>query len=263
MLRATGVTVRYPGTDRPALDGVSCGVAAGELLAVLGPNGSGKTTLTRALLGMVPLSAGEVHLDERAITAWDRRGLARAVGVVLQREETPFPIRVAEAVMMGRYPRLRPLEAPGSEDRAAVRRALERCDVWAFRDRPVDTLSGGEWQRVRLARALAQEPKLLVLDEPSAALDLRHEMELFELIHELVREGLGALVVSHHLNIAARFASDLILLDGGRVEARGPAGEVLRRDILARVFGWPVAVSPAPDGRPQVLPLRRSEGAVR
>ncbi|HEU5358725.1 MAG TPA: ABC transporter ATP-binding protein, partial [Gemmatimonadales bacterium] len=247
---------------RPALDGVDCRVMPGELVAVVGPNGSGKTSLTRALLGVVRPTSGEVRLDGVPIGGWDRRAIARAVGVVLQREETPFPIRVSEAVMMGRYAHIGPVEAPRAVDRAAVRQALERCDVWSLRDRSVDTLSGGEWQRVRMARALAQEPGLLILDEPSAALDLRHEMELFELIGDLVSGGIGALVVSHHLNVAARFASSLLLLSEGRVAAQGPAAEVLRPDVLAAVFGWPVSVAIAPDGRPQVLPLRRSGGAA-
>ncbi|HET7024593.1 MAG TPA: ABC transporter ATP-binding protein [Gemmatimonadales bacterium] len=257
ILEARGVSARYPGSARLVLDAVDIRVAAGELVAVVGPNGSGKTSLTRALLGTIPPVGGTVLLDGVSIREWDRRALARAVGVVAQREETPFPIRVAEAVMMGRYARLGPLETPRPEDHAVVRQALERCDVWEFRQRPVDTLSGGEWQRVRMARALAQGPGLLVLDEPSAALDIGHEMQQFELISDLVAAGIGALVVSHHLNVAARFATSLVLLSTGRIAAHGAAGDVLRPDILGDVFGWPVSVSVAPDGRPQVLPLRQ------
>lgn len=258
ILEARGVSIRYPGSPRLVLDAVDARVGSGELVAVVGPNGSGKTSLTRALLGMLSPVAGRVDLDGVPIEDWDRRAIARAVGVVAQREETPFPIRVAEAVMMARYARLGPVEAPRVADRDAVRRALERCDAWELRARPVDTLSGGEWQRVRMARALAQEPGLLVLDEPSAALDIGQEMRQFELISDLVAGGIGALVVSHHLNVAARFATTLLLLSEGRVAGQGAAGDVLRPDILARVFGWPVSVSAAPDGRPQVLPLRQA-----
>lgn len=259
MLVARGLTARYPDADRPALDGVDATVGAGELLAVLGPNGSGKSTLVRALLGALGPVTGDVTLDGRPIGAWDRRALARTVGVVTQREEVPFPIRVGEAVMMGRYARLGPFEAPRPEDVAAVTRALERCDVADLSGRAVDTLSGGEWQRVRVARALAQEPRFLVLDEPSAALDLRHEMELFELVASLVADGIGALVVSHHLNVAARFASRCLLLSHGRVAAEGTPAEVLTREHITAVFGWPVAVTTWCDGRPQVVPLRRGE----
>lgn len=261
ILEAQGVSTRYPGGTQLVLDSVDVRVSAGELVAVVGPNGSGKTSLTRALLGTIAPTAGTVLLDGIPIGDWDRRAIARAVGVVAQREETPFPIRVAEAVMMARYARLGPMEAPRPEDHVVVREALERCDIWELRQRPVDTLSGGEWQRVRMARALAQEPGLLVLDEPSAALDIGHEMQQFELIIDLVGAGIGALVVSHHLNVAARFATSLVLLSEGRVAAHGPAGDVLRPDILGEVFGWPVSVSSAPDGRPQVLPLRQDRSA--
>lgn len=260
ILEARGVSIRYPGSARLILDAVDARVTGGELVAVVGPNGSGKTSLTRALLGTIAPVAGQVQLDGVPIGVWERRAIARAIGVVAQREETPFPIRVAEAVMMARYARLGPVEAPRATDRDAVRQALERCDAWELRSRPVDTLSGGEWQRVRMARALAQEPGLLVLDEPSAALDIGQEMRQFELLSDLVAGGIGALVVSHHLNVAAQFATTLLLLSEGRVAAHGSAGDVLRPDILARVFGWPVTVSVAPDGRPQVLPLRQARG---
>lgn len=256
-LEARGVTVRYGGARGPALEQVDCAVEPEGFVAIVGPNGSGKTSLTRALLGRLPLVEGEVTLDGRGIDQWDRRALAREIGVVTQREDTPFPIRVREAVMMGRYPRLGALRAPALSDLAVVERSLARCDVADLADRPVETLSGGEWQRVRVARALAQEPRLLVLDEPSAALDLRHEMELFELIERLVRDGLGALVVSHHLNVAARFADRVVLLSGGRVAAAGAPDEVFRTELLAPVFGWPISVGAGPDGRPQVTPLRR------
>lgn len=256
-LEARGVTVRYPEAGAPALDRVGCIVESEGFVAVVGPNGSGKTSLTRALLGRVPLTEGNVTLDGKEISRWERRALAREIGVVTQREETPFPIRVRDAVMMGRYPRLGPLRAPAPADDAVVEGALARCDVADLAGRPVETLSGGEWQRVRVARALAQEPRLLVLDEPTAALDLRHEMELFELIERLVRDGLGALVVSHHLNVAARFAERVVMLSRGQVAASGAPGEVFRPDLLAEVFGWPISVGAGPDGRPQVTPLRR------
>ena len=153
--------------------------------------------------------------------AWPRGALARVVGVVGQQEEAVFRLSVAETVMLGRYARLGPLAAPGAEDRSAVRAALERCDIVGLAERSVDSLSGGEWKRVRVARALAQEPRALVLDEPTASLDVRHEMELFELIRQLVDGGLAGLVITHHLNLAARFAHRILLLDRGVVVAEG------------------------------------------
>jgi iron complex transport system ATP-binding protein len=123
----------------------------------------------------------------------------------------------------------------------------------------VDSLSGGEWQRVRLARALAQQPRALILDEPTASLDVRHEMELFELFRTLVDDGLAGLVITHHLNLAARFADRIVLLSEGQLVAEGTPEEVLTREIVGRVFEWPVAVTPWCDGAPQIVPLRPGE----
>jgi iron complex transport system ATP-binding protein len=268
ILEGRELTVRYDGAGgapapapapAPALERVSCGVSASRLLAVVGPNGSGKTTLVRALLGQVALEHGVALVEGRPVGEWTRRALAKVVGALSQREEPVFPLRVAETVMLGRYAHLGPLAPPGPADRAAVESALERCDVAALASRRVDTLSGGEWQRVRIARALAQEPRALVLDEPTASLDVRHEMELLELVRALVDGGLAGLVITHDLNLAARFADTVLLLDRGRVAAEGPPSAVFRGEVLAGVFGWPVAVTTWCDGSPQVVPLRRGE----
>ena len=262
LMESRGLSVRYHGALRAALDDVSMSVSPGELVAIAGPNGSGKTTLLRALLGLVRPERGDAWIGGRPAAEWDRAALARTVGVVTQREETVFPLRVHDTVMLGRYAHLGPLASPRAADRAAVAAALARCDVAGFAERGVDELSGGEWQRVRVARALAQEPKALVLDEPTASLDVRHEMELFELIHGLVRGGLAGLVVTHQLNLAARFADRIVLLDEGRVVAQGAPHAVLERDVVARVFRWPVAVTTWCDGSPQVVPLRTGESSL-
>jgi iron complex transport system ATP-binding protein len=256
ILEARELTVRYARNRPPALDGVSCRVVERELVAVVGPNGSGKTTLVRALSGLVAAERGSVHVGGRLLTSWSRAEMARMVGVVAQREEILFPLRVEEAVMLGRYAWLGALGTPGPADRAAVDAALDRCDARGLVGRSVDSLSGGEWQRVRLARALAQQPKALVLDEPTAALDVRHEMETLELIRTLVDGGLAGMVITHHLNLAARFADRILLLSEGRVVADGTPGDVLREETLGRVFEWPVAVTTWCDGSPQVVPLR-------
>jgi iron complex transport system ATP-binding protein len=260
-LEARGATVRYGRSTQAALDGVSCTVAPARLVAVAGPNGSGKTTLVRALSGLVELSAGEVLVEGTPVRRWRRADLARVLGVVPQREEIAFPLRVEETVMLGRYARLGPLAAPSVADRAAVDAALDRCDITGLAARTIDSLSGGEWQRVRLARALAQEPRVLVLDEPTASLDVRHEMELLELVRTLVDGGMAGMVVTHELNLAARFADRIVLLDGGRVAADGAPADVLTRETLSRVFQWPVAVTTWCDGSPQVVPLRSGEAA--
>jgi iron complex transport system ATP-binding protein len=259
IIEARGVSVRYRRSRPLALTQVSCAVQPGEMVAVVGPNGSGKTTLLRALLGLVPLEEGSALVDGRPVESWSRRRLAQTIGVVGQQEETMFPLSVVETVMLGRYAYLGALGAPGERDRAAVQTALERCDIADLAQRPVDSLSGGEWKRVRVARALAQEPRALVLDEPTASLDVRHEMELFELVSQLVRDGLGGLVITHHLNLAARFAQRIVLLDSGSVVATGTPSEVLTHETVSRVFEWPVAVTTLSDGSPQVVPLRSSK----
>jgi iron complex transport system ATP-binding protein len=257
MLRAVEVTVRYPGVARAAVEGVSLESTAGSLLCLVGPNGSGKTTLVRALLGLVPVAAGSVELAGRPIGQWAPAERARLVGSLSQREEYPFAWRVEEIVAFGRYAWLSALAPLTERDAEIIARSMERADVAPLRHRRIDTLSGGEWQRVRIARALAQEPKVLVLDEPTAALDLGHEMEVFELVRALTTEGLAAVVVTHQLNLAARFADRMMLLDGGRSVATGAPTEVIRADLLEQVFGWPVDVDRVVDGAPQFLPRRR------
>jgi len=259
ILALRGVTCRYPDAPRDSLVGVSLEVRAGEFHAVLGPNGSGKTTLVRAALGLVGPVAGRAEILGRPAGGWSRRELARVVGVLPQREDNLFPQRVRETVSLGRYPHLSLLGGMGAADRAAVERALVACDVTDLADRWLWTLSGGEYQRVRLARALAQEPKLLVLDEPTASLDLRHEMELFELVRALVdAHGLAALMITHHVNLAARFADQVLLLAEGHAVARGTPADVLTGETAAAVFQWPVVIS-AFEGRPQMIPLRKKE----
>jgi iron complex transport system ATP-binding protein len=257
---AVSVTFRGPGRGRarqvvPALAGVSLAVESGELVAIVGPNGSGKTTLLRTMLGLERPQEGRVALDGRDLAGYSRRELAESIGALPQREEPAFPLTVRETLLLGRWSRLGPVAPVGPDDERAMSEALARCDVTGFEDRGIDTLSGGEWQRVRLARALAATPRLLLLDEP---LDIGHEMALFELLRRLVRDGLGVLVVTHQLNLAAQFADRLLLLDHGRPVAIGGPVDVLAADRLAQVFEWPVSVQASADGTPYVIPLRRT-----
>ena len=256
-LRLENVRYRYPGATRDALAGVSLSIGAGQFHAVLGPNGSGKTTLVRVALGAVAPLAGRAEIDGRPAQSWARQELARIVGVVPQREDNLFPQRVRETVLLGRYPHLSMWGRERAEDHAAVARALAACDATDLADRWLWTLSGGEYQRVRVARALAQEPRLLVLDEPGMSLDLRHEMGLFELVRGLVSsQGLAVLMITHDLNLAARFADSLLLLSEGRAVASGAPAEVLTQETVQTVFSWPVMMQTI-DGRPQMVPLRQ------
>lgn len=185
--------------------------------------------------------------------------MARLVGVVPQREEPVFPLRVRQAVMLGRYPHLGPLAAPRQTDVNAVDLAMERCDVTHLGERWIATLSSGEWQRTRVARALAQDPEALVLDEPTANLDIRHEMEVFELAAQLTRDaGMAGVLVTHQVNLAARFSDRVVVMDAGKVIAIGEPSEVLNVETLERVFNWPVALF-SWKGVPQFVPKRKAE----
>ncbi len=269
MLAATALTVRYPDADRAALDGVSLQVRPGELVVAVGPNGSGKTTLQRAMLGLVPWAQGQVTLDGVGVDTLPRARLAGLVGALPQREEPAFPLRVGEAVLLGRWSRLGPLAAVRAEDRRAAEEAMQRCDLTALTDRPIETLSGGEWQRVRLARALTAAPTYLLLDEPTAALDIAHEMEVFSLLRDLAASGLGVLVITHQLALAARMADRALLLDRGVPVASGPPAEVFTEAHLSKVFQWPIAVQSIGGGPPLIVPvaadtrdaLRRSDSS--
>ena len=256
LFEASDLTVRYARSTRPALDHVSVQVGRGVLCAVLGPNGSGKSTLMRALLGLVRPEGGETRVAGKPVSAWSRRELARVVGAVSQTESVAFPLTVRELVAMGRYPHLGPLGAEAEADRSAVRSALERCDVQALEHRAIDTLSAGEFQRVRVARALAQEPEALALDEPTSSLDVRHEMSILQLLRNAADNGTAVLLITHHLDLAARFADRMLLLDQGRVAAEGKPDEVMRKEVLSRVYRWPLAVERDPvTGAPRVTPL--------
>ncbi len=252
--------MRYPGAARAALSGVTMTVASGAFYAVLGPNGSGKSTLMRALLGLTPAARGEALIDGKPLTRWDRKALARAVGAVAQGESVAFPLTTAELVGMGRYPHLGPLASLGARDRAAIERAVQVCDLTGLRDRDVTTLSGGELQRARIARALAQEPRALVLDEPTASLDVRHQMAILELLRGSADRGMTVLLITHSLDRAAQFADRILLLAGGEVAAEGRPSDVMHEETLARVYGWPVSVQlDSRTGAPRVTPLRSSD----
>lgn len=258
---ARGLFFRYPGADVDALAGVDVDVPAGSFYAVIGPNGCGKTTLLRLLLGAIEPTAGHVTYGGRPVRDWSRRDLARRVGVVAQFEPLVFPLSVRELVGMGRYPHLGNWRGEGPVDREAVEHAMRTCNVVDLAARSVDTLSGGERQRARLARALAQVPDTLVLDEPTASLDISHEMGIFELLRARADDGVTVLIVTHNLNVAARYADRLLLLDHGHAAAEGDPANVFDRATLERVYQWPLVVAShaghGPDARaPQIVPLR-------
>lgn len=253
-LAAAGVSVTL---DRArVLDQVSCAVASGGWLALIGPNGSGKSTLVRALAGLVR-HAGTVTLDAVDIQAMKAKERARLLAYVPQEPTLPPDLTVAQYVMLGRTPHLGYLAAPGRRDRERARSAMARLDVTRFAERRLARLSGGERQRVVLARALAADPKVLLLDEPTSMLDVGHEQQVLELVDSL-RKDAGLTVVStlHDLTVAGQYADTLLMLDGGRVVAAGTPGKVLTAALIESVYAARVTVIAGSDGRPVVAPLR-------
>jgi len=248
------VAVRF-GT-REVLRGVSLELAGGEVLGLAGPNGAGKTTLFRAATRVVRLDRGAVRIAGTPVRTLPRRELARRVAVVPQDVAVPFPFRAGEVVLMGRAPHRTGLGFETPADVERVRACLALVGIESLADRSMLELSGGERQLVLMARALAQDPEVLLLDEPTAHLDLRHRAVVLERVGEFARAGGAALVVSHDLTLAARSCSRLALLADGVLAACGAPAEVLRPELLARVFGVEAEVFDAPDGAPLVVPRR-------
>jgi iron complex transport system ATP-binding protein len=243
MLRAESVTVLRGG--RRILDELTLTLEPGELLAVIGPNGAGKSTLLSVLAGELEPSAGAVWLDDRLLEDWPRAERARRLGVLPQESRLAFGFTAHEVAMLGRAPHF-----PESEHRAhtIAARALDLTGVAHLAERSYPTLSGGERQRVQLARVLTQlsgapkSPRVLLLDEPTASLDLGHQLDTLELAQELAREGAAVLAVLHDLNLAARYADRIALIDAGRLVACGPTAEVLQPERILSVFGALVSV---------------------
>ena len=252
-VRSVGFAYRR---DAPVLRDLSFDVQRGRLANILGPNGSGKSTLLRILVGLLAPGSGEVRLGGALLADYPRAALARRVGYVPQETAQATGFTVLETVLLGRSPHTGALgfEVPG--DWYAARQALHLTDTEPFAERSLDELSGGERQRGIIARALAQEPELILLDEPTAFLDIKHQHAIYGLLRRLVREGgKTVLCVSHDVNLAAAYADDLVLMDHGHVAAAGKPEEVLRAEILSPVYEMPIEVrKDKATGRPYVMP---------
>ena len=253
-----GVDFAYPspaGRRAPfRMTGIDFALAPGEVLGVIGPNSAGKTTIIRLLTRVVRPTTGEIILGDRPLASLSSTQLARAVAVVPQELPQAFPFTVAELVLMGRYPHAPGRYFEGEQDRAVARAAMAATSVLDLAAVRLDELSGGERQRAVLARALAQEPRLLVLDEPTAHLDLRYQAEVVGLLRRVNRERkMTVILVAHDLNLAAEVCDRLLLLSAGRVARLGPPEQVLEEDVLRSVYGCEVVVDKSPLGaRPRV-----------
>ncbi|HSG13482.1 MAG TPA: ABC transporter ATP-binding protein [Gaiellaceae bacterium] len=255
-----GVSVSLGG--RFVVSGVDASVASGEWLALIGPNGAGKTTLLRAVAGLLR-HTGTIALGGRPASGLRRAELARLLAVVPQEPFTPPWMTVAEYVLLGRTPHIGALAREGALDREAAAGALARLHLLPYRDRPLGTLSGGEKQRVVVARALAQEARIVLLDEPTASLDIGHQQQALELLDLLRHEsGLTLVTAMHDLTLAAQYADRMILLDGGRVAADGAPSDVLTEALVAGHYGAEIDVVSVGD-RIAVVPRRERGQAPR
>jgi iron complex transport system ATP-binding protein len=248
VLRAVDAHFSYNGKE--AVAGVTLSVASGEYVTLIGPNGAGKTTLLRLLSGVLAPARGRVEIFRRESGKMSPLEVARRVAVVPQGSSIVFPFTVEEVVLMGRFPHLGPYGLEGKRDISAAREAMRITETEQFAERPIQELSGGERQRVIIARALAQEPEVLLLDEPTAFLDIKHQVEISTLVNRLRDEKkLTVVATGHDLNLAAAFSDRLVLLKEGRVFAEGTPGEVIREDVLAAAYEAPVQVREWEGGR--------------
>ncbi|PSQ13705.1 ABC transporter [Halobacteriales archaeon QS_8_69_73] len=262
MIRLDGVAVELGGTT--VLESVSTTVETGQFLALVGPNGAGKTTLLRTCNGVLTPDEGAVRVDGEAVASRSARALGRTVATVPQETTLAFDFDVRDVVAMGRTPHRSRFATADDADREAVEAALERTETARFADRPVGELSGGQRQRVLLARALAQSTPVLLLDEPTASLDIDHRVRTLSLARELTADGRTIVAAVHDLELAARFCDEMALLADGRLLATGPPGEVVTADRLESAFGVRTAVATNPvTGTPTATPLPERSSADR
>ncbi len=256
--RLANLTFGYD--DQPVLAGVGLDVGYGDFVGLIGPNGSGKSTLLKLMLGQLPPQSGTVWLQGRPVAETPAEHRARTVGYLPQQVAASFRFTAGQVVMMGRHPHLRALRLESEADAAAAEACMRALNVEELRDRHFETLSGGERQRVLLASVLAQEPQIILLDEPTAALDLHHQVEVMRALTALNRQGVALVMVTHDLNLAARYCPRLCLLHDRRIRADGPPAAVLTGGILRAAYGDALRVIADPDtGAPVVLPAVEAE----
>ncbi len=245
---------------RDVLRNVSMDFPPGALTGVIGPNGAGKTTLLRALAGVLPIRAGRITLAGKPIDSFGRKEMARHVGYLAQRQGAAFPFRVDETVLMGRYPHWgRPFSPETPEDHAAVEAALRDVDASGLRSRLISELSGGELQRVLIARTLVSRAPVLLLDEPFANLDIRHCLDILDILRAQARQGRTVVASVHDLNLAHRYCDNLVVVYGGEILTHGEARSVLTPEVIERAFGVRARILPV-DGEGECHFIMRAMG---
>ncbi|MCZ6792923.1 MAG: ABC transporter ATP-binding protein [Planctomycetota bacterium] len=264
-IRVEGLSFAYDG--EPVLRDIRVEVRSGEVVALVGPNGSGKTTLLKSISGVLGgrVAGRRVFFDDRPLAELDRRDVSRLLGVVEAEIHSYFDFTVREVVELGRIPYLQRLQGLSASDGETVERAMETTDIRELADRPLSQLSSGERQRVWLAMALAQEPRALLLDEPTSHLDLNYQVEILELLRTLAAGGLCVLFSVHDLQLAALYADRVALLEKGRLVTVGPPEEALTEERIESVFRVRVRLLKNPEsGRIEaILPERRRPGTER
>ncbi len=241
MLNIENIFYKYG--ERAVISDMSFRAGDGEFIGIIGPNGAGKSTLIKLINGLMPLDGGQILLDDRAISDYPRKELARNMAYVPQENDFVFPYTVREIVQMGRYPHLGGWQFLSGLHDEVVDNAMNVLEISSFSSRKINELSGGEKQRVVIASAFAQQPRILLLDEPTSALDLHHQMAIYRLLHQLNREQkLTIIVVTHDINLAAQFCSRIILLHQGRVLSDGVPDEVLKFGTIQDIFGVKVYI---------------------
>lgn len=248
MLEVSEAAISYGACE--VLQGISFALPAGRIVVLLGANGAGKTTLVKALNGTLPLSSGEINLDGSSLASISRREIARNIAVVAQENEPRFPVTVLEFVLSGRFVHGNAFGWESDADVECAKNVLADCDLNGFETRLMNHLSGGERQRVVLARALATGAKILLLDEPTANLDLAHQAMMFRLVRDrCAQSNYSAIVITHDLNLAAEFADEIIMLNRGRIVASGVPEKVLTPENVEQVFGVKILLDENPASR--------------
>lgn len=241
--------------QRTVINGISCSVEKSEFIGIIGPNGAGKSTLLKTISRVIHIRSGAILLEGKDIYRVLLKEFAKLVAFVAQDTQITFPFAVLEIVLMGRFPYLRAFQSESTQDFEIVHRALTTTDCESFASRPIDQLSAGERQRVFIAKALAQNPKLILLDEPTSHLDISHQIQILDILRDLSeKDGICVISVFHDLNLASEYCDRLLLIDNGRICAQGKPEEVLKYEILEGIYKTVVIVKENPySKRPHIL----------